>query len=422
MTVVDNDPSQTSRIDNELDVRVLTGSAAQSSVLFQADVIGTDICLAVTGSDEVNILAASMAKALGVRRAIARVYSPVFRDLSTFNYQRHFKIDRLLSLEQLTAAELARHIRDPGSVALENFARGELEVAEFEICDKTRSFAGPLRSLGLPTGVRVGSIRRGDLAWIAGGADALELGDRITLIGRRERVAKLRKSLSTQTRPKKRVVIAGGGETGLHLARTLENDRFSVLLVEESSRRCEMLSKILSSTTIIHADCTQQAMLEEERVGQADVFIACTGDDESNIMSSIEVRHLGAKQVMAVVGRPDYARLIGKIGIDVAVSARDVMARQILGFLNEGPVISHMQLPGGQLRIYEVDVLPSAAIAGKTLAELELPRQCSIVALLREDMVTVPGGHDQLRPGDVAVALLDESVVEETLALFAARE
>ena len=130
VTVVDSVSEHVRHINETLDVRSLIGSASQSSVLFQADVGSADLCLAVTGDDEANIVAASMAKAMGAKRAIARVYAPVFRDLSTFDYQRHFGIDRLLSLEHLTALELARSIRHPGSVAVENLARGELEVHE----------------------------------------------------------------------------------------------------------------------------------------------------------------------------------------------------------------------------------------------------------------------------------------------------
>ncbi len=133
VTVVDIDPENVRRINSELDVRAIVGSASRSTVLFQADVAAADMCLAVTGDDEVNIVAASMAKALGARRSIARVYAPAFRDLSTFDYQRHFNIDSLLSLEQLSAFELARAIRNPDAIPLEHFARGQLEVYEVEV-------------------------------------------------------------------------------------------------------------------------------------------------------------------------------------------------------------------------------------------------------------------------------------------------
>ena len=213
VTVVDSNANHAREINNELDVRAITGSASQSSVLFQAEVLGADICLAVTGEDEVNIVAASMAKAMGARRALARVYAPVFRDLSTFDYNRHFNIDRMLSLEHLSAMELARSIRNPGSVVLENFARGELEVQEVVIHEKSPAVGVSLKDLKLPKGIRIGSICRGDKIWIAGAADAIELEDRITLIGQREDVESVRDTIQKERAAKQGVVIAGG----LHL-------------------------------------------------------------------------------------------------------------------------------------------------------------------------------------------------------------
>ena len=353
VTVVDNNPSNCRLINNELDVRVVTGSASQSSVLFQSDVIGADLCLAVTGDDEVNIVAASMAKAMGARRSIARIYGPVFHDVSTFDYQRHFGIDRLLSLEHLTAMELARGIRNPGSVVLEHFARGELEVLEVVMEEPTKAIGVSLKDLGLPKTIRIGSIYRDGRMWIAAAEDVIELNDRITIIGNRQDVDEVKGTLQKKQSRRNTVVIAGGGETGYHLARSLQGERFSVVLMEQAVERSEFLAKHLVRSTVVQADATRRSILEEERVGSADYFIACTGDDENNIMAGVEARDIGAKNIMAVVGRPDYANVVGKLGIDLAVSPRDVLALQILGFLNTGPVISRSTLLGGGVGVYE---------------------------------------------------------------------
>jgi trk system potassium uptake protein TrkA len=418
ITVVDHNPDHTRRINNELDVRAMTGSASQSSVLFQAGVIGSDICLAVTGCDEVNLVAASMAKAMGARRAVARVYAPVFRDLSTFDYQRHFGIDRLLSLEHLSAMELARGIRNPGSVIVENFARGGLEVQEVLVSEETSAVGVPLKELGLPSGVRIGSIYRDGKIWIAAAADKIEVGDRVTLIGSREDIDEVKESVQKTAGPKRGVVIAGGGETGLHLARVLEGERFDLVLMDQSRERCEFLANTLTRTTIVHADATRRAVLEEERVGSADIFVGCTGDDENNIMAGVEAREIGAKKIMAIVGRPDYASVVGRLGIDVAVSERDVMAKQVLGFLNTGPVVSRTPLPGGRIGVFEIEVLEGAPATEHVLAKLALPPQCLIAAVIQEDYVRVPGADDRLRPGDTVVALIDDSVMEPTLEQF----
>lgn len=418
VTVVDNDPAHARRINNELDVRAICGSASQSSILFQSDIIGSDVCLAVTGDDEANIVAASMAKAMGARRAIARVYAPVFRDLSTFDYQRHFNIDRMLSLEHLSAMELARGIRNPGSVTLENFARGELEVQEVVIREETKYTNVPLKSLELFKGVRVGSFVREDKMWIAGAEDQLQIGDRITLIGERDAVEDVKDAIQKHRGTKQGVVIAGGGETGYHLARTLESEDYAVVLMEASAERCEHLANHLAKTTVVHADATRRIILEEERVGTADYFIACTGDDENNIMAGVEARDIGAKNVMAIIGRPDYANVVGKLGIDLAVSPRDVMAKQILGFLNSGPVISHMSLTGGDIDVYEIEVTEGALATEHVLANVPFPPSCLIAAVMQQDYVRVPGADYRLKPGEVVVALIEKSQAEEALDQF----
>ena len=420
VTVVDNDPENVRRINSELDVRAIVGSASQSTVLFQADVLSADICLAVTGDDEVNIVAASMAKGLGARRAIARVYAPAFGDLSTFDYERHFNIDSLLSLELLSALELARAIRDPDSIPLEHFARGQLEAYELDIDSKAQAAGKRLRDLKIPRNVRVGSISREGRMWIASGEDELHAGDRVSLIGMPEAVAKARTMFfqSGVKQMSKRVMIAGGGETGYHVARVLNSDDYRIVLLDRDQGRCELMAKRLPSVTVVNANANRRSVLEDEGGGTVDYFIACTGSDENNIMAGVEARELGASRVMAVVGRPDYANVVGKLGIDKAVSKRDVVARQILGFLNEGAVISQSRIPNGTIGLYELEVVQSTRVTQATLAELPLAGRCLIAAIQRDGFVRVPTADDQLQDGDVVVALIDQQHAGECLALF----
>jgi trk system potassium uptake protein TrkA len=418
ITIVDQDAEKTRLLNQELDVRAVTGSASESTTLFQADVIGSDVCLAVTGVDEINLVAASLAKAMGANRSIARVFDPVFRDRSTFDYQRHFRIDRLLSLEHLAAMEFAQRIRNPGSLAVETLARGELEVQEWRVQPGTPAAGTALKDLELPSGVRVGSIVRKRQTWIAGADDVLQEGDRVTIIGRRGAIDDVRSLFQKSQVEKKYVVIAGGGETGYHLARLLEGYRFSVKVIDVESERAEFLANNLKSATVVKANATRRSVLEEERVGAADVFVACMGDDEENIMASVEARELGTKSVMAIVHRPDYANVVGKLGIDLAVSPREVMAKQVMGLLNTGPLISRSNLTDSTVSVLEVDVRDGAPVTDHVLANLKLPPRCLLAAIIREDFVSVPGGDDRLKAGDVVIALVDESSADQLITLF----
>lgn len=420
VTVVDHDPENVRRINSELDVRAIVGSASRSTVLFQAGVCSADMCLAVTGNDEVNIVGASMAKALGARRSIARVYAPAFRDLSTFDYQAHFNIDSLLSLEQLSAFELARAIRNPDAIPLEHFARGQLEVYELEVDSKSSAAGHKLRDLKIPHAVRLGSIARGGRMWIASGEDEIHVGDRVSLIGSPESVAKVRGMFASRREGNKqsKVMIAGGGETGYHLAESLSRRDYRIVLLERDADQCEHLAKLLPDITVIHANANRRVVLEDEGAGNVDYFVACTGSDESNIMAGVEARELGSARVMCVVGRPDYANVVAKLGIDLAVSERDVAARQILGYLNEGAIISKSQLPNGSIGVYELEIVKDSPITKGSLAELPLAGRCLIGAIHRDGFVRVPTADDQLQAGDVVVALIDGAAEDDSISLF----
>jgi trk system potassium uptake protein TrkA len=418
VTVVDQDPDRVRAINERYDVRAITGSASQSSVLFQAGIISADICLAVTGQDEVNIVAASMAKSMGARRSIARVYGAVFRDLSTFDYQSHFGIDRLLSLEHLTAMELARCIRMPSSVVVEQFARGGLEVLELIIGQPGKVTEQPVRELNLPAKVRIGTIQRAHRMWIASADDQLEVGDRVTVFCSPENAEAIRSLFKIEKTAPQRVVIAGGGETGLHLARMLERESFKVMIIEKDEDRCQFLAGLLETTSVVNDDATLREVLEEERVESADVFVASTGDDEANMMLSVGAKDVGANRVLAVIGRPDYSRIIDRIGIDVAVSEREAMSKQISAFLNDGVLLSRAKLPGGLISVLELEVAEGSQATVGTLAEIGLPERCLVAALIKQEIVHVPGAGDTIVAGDIAVLLVEEDVIDNAISFF----
>lgn len=417
VTVVDSDPDRTRKIDETLDVRGITGSASQSSVLFQANVNSCDLCLAVTGVDEVNMIGASIAKRMGAHRCVARVYSPVYHDLSTFDYQRHFQIDRFLSLEQLTALELAREIRSRNSAIIEHFATGDIEVQEIEVTEE-QICGTPLKDLGLPSSIRIGSISREGQTWVATASDKIQVGDVLDVVGKPEDLDRTKPMFRAKKNQKQFVVIGGGGETGYHLANMLESNAFSVVLIESDSARCDWLSNSLPGATILHCDATARQIMEEERIADADFFVACTGDDESNIMAGVEAKEIGAKKILSIVGRPDYGNVVGKIGIDFAVSERQVMAKQILGLLNGKNVISKYLLADGRIGIYEIEVEDESQAVLMNLNDLPLPKPCLIAALMRDRYSRVPEAGDKLMPGDIVIAFIDEAYADAALPLF----
>ena len=415
--LVDSSRDALDEAEEWLDVQTVCGSACDAITLFQAGVQSAELCLGVTHQDEVNLVGASLAKSMGSRRSVARIFNPTYRDTSTFDYRRHFRIDRLLSLEYLTALELARGIRIQGLFTVENFARGSIEVQETVAEKESKAVGVPLKELKIPKGVRIGLISGSKRTFIPGADDVIDAGDHVALIGTGDAIENVKKLFEHKPPPKLNVIIAGGGEIGYNLAKLLQSGRFKTVLMEANQSRCEYLAQRLEGTTILRADATKRSEMEEARVGRADVFVACTGHDEDNIVCGVEARELGSTRIISIVRRPDYANVLKKLGIDLAVSPREVMAQQILGMVEAGPIVARSQISGGVAEVWEVEVKENTPITRAPLKDLILP-QSLIVAIEREDYVRVPGADDQLQPGDTVVVLVQTESAARTLKLF----
>lgn len=417
--VVDEQADVLRRVEERFDVQTVCGSACDAATLFQAGVLTADLCLAVTSRDEVNLVSASVARQMGASRSVARVFNPILRDSSTFDYQRHFSVDRLISLEQLTALELARHIRSTSVVTVENFMRGGVEVLGITVGEKARAIGRPLSEVQLPRGVRVGVITRDRRSFIAGASDAVQMDDHVTLIGSQDELQKVTSWFEGRTSKGPRVVIAGGGETGLNLARLLERTRCRTTVLESDPHRCELIAERLPQCTVLLADVKSRADLEEARVDSADVFVACTGHDEENIVCGVEAKELGCSRLLTIVRSPDYANVLERLGVDVAVSPRQAMARQIVGLVAAGPVKERSPVAGDSADIWEMEVRAGVEATQAPLRELPLTG-CLVAAIEREEYVKVPGADDQLQAGDSVVLLVHRAVEARVLALFGA--
>jgi len=266
--------------------------------------------------------------------------------------------------------------------------------------------------------VRIGLISSDSRCIIAGGMDVIEAEDHVTLIGTQETIDQVRHDVFEYRHPPKlNVIIGGGGEIGYNLALILQKGRFNTVLMESDPARCEELAGKLPNTTILRADVTRQSEMQEARVGKADIFVAATGHDEDNIVCGVEAREVGCPRILSVVRRPDYANVLAKVGIDVAVSPREVTARQMLGMVQGGVIIGGSGISGGEAEVWEVEIVEGAPVTRGPLKDVSLPG-CLVAAIVREDFVKVPGADDQLRPGDSAVVLVHRNSIGDALALF----
>lgn len=406
LTLIDHRAERLEAMEQSLDARLLVGNCANADVLREAGTTQADLLVAATGSDEINLLTASLAKGLGADKTVARVHHSAYFDQRGLDYQHHLNIDQIICPEFTTAQAIAAMLRNPGALAIENFGRGRIEMAEMAVTDEAPAVGRSLVELDLPRGVRLAGIDRGGEASIPNAATVIAPGDAVILVGNADVMPRARKLFGAQSPSRQRVVIMGGSAMAVWLSRALHDRAFSIRLFETDRHRAEELSGKLEWVTIIRDDPTEQVVFEEEHLGEADVFIALGGDDDAkNIITCACAKSMGVKQSIVVVQSPVYMHLLRPIGIDAAFIPRILAAREIVGVLQTGALLSMASLAHGVINVYRLVVPTGVRGLGKPLRELGLSPNWIVAAVQRGNEVTVPGADDHLEAGDTALVI-----------------
>ncbi len=423
VTVVESDPRQCARLDEELDVRVVRGNGGSASVLARAGAGEAHFVLPMTSDDNTNLIASSLAKAMGAKAVMTRIHDQTYVDTSVVNYQLHFGIDYLINPEALCALELAKSIRNPARVAVENFARGQVEAQRILVSKECRLTGKPLAELSLHPEVRIGYIQHGDEQDIPHGKTIIEAGDTVTVFGPPEELLKFRAKLDPESVEKQtRIVIVGGGEITFALLRLLHQTRFKVRVIESDAARCDELAEKFGFVTVIHGDGTSLRLLEEEQVEGADFFVTTTKEDERNIMAGIQAAKMGVKHVQAVLNKPDYEEMLHQmksaLGLETIVAPRVVTTNEVLRYISQDPYIELFRFSAQKARIIEITVTDDAPAAGKTIIEIGLPRHSIAVALFHKYHIKVPGAEDRILGGDRVVFITRAENIKDLLRLL----
>ncbi|GHB98020.1 Trk system potassium transporter TrkA [Cerasicoccus arenae] len=423
VTVIDNNPAIAQDVDESLDVRVVEDHGASAGVLKKCGAGECHFFLAMTSDDRTNLIACSLAKALGAKTTIARIHDQTYSDNSIVNYQIHFGIDFLLNPEALSAVELAKSIRNPSRVAVENFARGEIEVQQIRISPRSKLAGKSLREIRLPEGVRICLIQDGESSEVPTADSKLELDQCVTLVGPPEPLVQTKSLLSPEKKTELlRIVLFGGSETSIALIRLLKNPRFKIRLIEHDAKLCQKLAERFPHITVIHGSATSLRLMEEEQVGAADYFVACTKDDEDNIMTCLQARQLGVKHVQLVINKPDYEEILDQmrltLGVELAVAPRQATVAEIMRYISTEPFTELASLPEGRAKILEIRVSPESPVINKTIREISFPKGAVIVVLLHKFLAKVPGADDKILSGDRVVVVVREDREKELLKLL----
>lgn len=422
VSVIESDAVSAAELQSEIEGKVVVGNGSSINTLAEANIGDCELFLSLTSENSVNLMCASMAKSMGVERVISRVHPGLQREEWLFDFRGHFGIDHIFSSERLAAIELAKFIRNPDSLVVEEIARGRIELQQVRVSPKSDALGEPLKTLKFPPNTRVALVSRDGVHEVANADTVLESGDIVTVFGAphklRQLVGRLQKEVHLKEGP--RVVIFGGGEYGFSLAQMLESWNCRVRIFERDPVLAQDLTDRLSNTVVINADATSVAELEEEQVGEADFFVATSGSDEDNVMTCLQAHNLGAQNCLTLIHRADYAKAISAsgrhFGVVAAVSPREASRKEISRYITTEKY--HVVRRLGDGMVLQTHIAEGAKAAGKKVGDLAWPEGCVLVGLLKGLQAIVPGADAELAAGDQIFAMVADKAEKKFLKLL----
>jgi trk system potassium uptake protein TrkA len=428
VTVVDTNDEVLRDLQDRLDIRALVGNGSYPSTLEAAGARNVDIFIALTNSDEVNMVACQIVWKMFNKNAtrIARIRSAEYtRQQDLFGGEdRAFAIDVTISPEQLVTDHVVQLIRYPGALQVLDFADGRVRLVGVKATQGGALVGQQLKQLSqhIPgRDARVAAIYRGGRSVKPTGDTTIEHGDEVFFIAAREDIRLVMNEMQQLEGPVRRIVIAGGGNIGFRLAQRLEVEH-QVKVIERDQRRARRISEQLSSAIVLNGDAADEELLLEENIDSADVFVAVTNAEEANILSSMLAKRLGCHKVMALINRPAYAELVESGTIDVALSPQQVTIGSLLAHVRRGDVVRVHSLRRGAAEAIEAiahGVQGESRVIGKRVEEIPLPEGTTIAAVVRGEEVLI-AHHDTLiqRDDHVILFLTDRRHVEVVERLF----
>ena len=418
VVVVDNDNERLQVVQETLDVLGIAANGASPITMAQPDIAGADILIAVTASDEVNMVCCILAKKHKIKHTVARIRDMQFMSEAKEYLKANFDIDLMLNPELITAWEINRILMMPAALNVEDFANGRVRLFETKVLRHSPLSNISLRDL--PTdNILAAMIFRNHEIIIPHGDDCLLPHDNAYFVGAPEDIDKFSKNFTPRDgRRLRRVIIIGAGRTGRFLAPMLDKQGVKVKIIDLDRERCELVAKKLHNGIAICGDGTDIDLLEEEGIGNADALICLTDDDKLNLMLALLGKHLGAKKTVVRVARNEYVDLMEKVGVDVVLSARLLSASEVLVFVRRGGIVSVSLLEGAKAEAVEVIVQPGALVAGQPLKDVRLPKECLVCAYVRDDEALIPDGNSVLQPGDRAIILIRTEHSKQVMKYF----
>lgn len=410
ITLIDIDMHKVRKLTEEYDVMGVCGSGISVKTLEEAGVPDADIVIAVTETDEVNLLCAVMAKKISDAHTIARVRNPILSGETEF-IRKQLGISMIINPDLATAREIRQLIKYPSAISIDSFAGGLVYLIKLKLRKDCVIDGVQIKDISSKTGCEmlVCAVERGENVIIPYGSTCLMAGDNISVIVDKSKIKDTLKKLGYEHREVKNVMIVGGKRIGYYTAEALDREGLNVKIIENNRERCEELDELLPHVTIINGDATDKQLLSAEGIKNADAFIAATGIDEENIFLTMFAREMSDAKCVSKVDRLAFDNILDKLDIDSVVYPNFITADYIMQYVRSiqnfagNSVATLYRLIGNKVEALEFNVHENSPVINKPLRELELKKDLLVCSINRGGKVIVPGGNDCIEKGDSVV-------------------
>lgn len=402
VTIIDTNEKNLQKLALQMDIMTITANGKDISVLKEIHISNYDYLIATTGDDEVNITIAAFAKRLGCDKVIARVRDPEHMMQMDF-IRETMNIDLIVNPDMALTNEVYKYLVEKFTLSDGIFTTGKTSLIEFKTDDLPALINLPINQANTVLGEKliIGLSRKGKVI-IPHGEETLMAEDSLYVIGETEEIIGLKKKVHTKKKSKKlqKVMIIGGGKTGLYLSKKLSEFGVAVKVIERELPRCHYLAEKLEDVMILHGDGTDRELLEEENIHDMDCFITATGFDEDNLLLALMAKEYNIPDVIAKVSRGIYTEIVSNLGVDMAINPLDIVSSNVAKYIQGKKKIISTQLVQGQAEITEIIAGSHMKMVGVPLKTLQLPKGVLIGAIHRGSKVIIPNGNTVIREGD----------------------
>ena len=419
--VIDRDADRVARA-NELDVQAIVGNGANADLI--KELAGFDLFVAVSNHDEINILSCLAAKTIsgGKSKTIARVSHPDYIK-KPVSPKPEIGVDVMVCPELSLASEISELLSIRGAVNVEVFADGKVDMIEFIISEENSLIGKPFKDLHLNQCCTVSAILRQNDVIIPNGNSFLMPNDHVFIICRSEDVDSVESLFSPKSeesgKKRKKILLIGCGDVGFYLAGLLDKDpAIDLKIIEQNEDRCLEIVDLLPNSLILHGDANDIDLLREEGAGYSDIVVAVTTSDETNLLCSLVAKHFGAKKIIARTTHPDYVPVFEMVGVDIALSARNVTINEVLRLTLSTSIESLRALPHAGSEILEYLATEKSKIVGIPLKDLDFPNDALVSMIVRGDAQIIPNGNSVILPDDSVIIFSKPEAYSKLNKLF----